>query len=63
VSVILQTHDTGHDEILRTLSVKSQIIDTEDIFNDGKKQFFINNKKLIKVFFSKTLLSAFEIGD
>jgi len=35
VSVILQSHDTGHDEILRTLSVKSQIIDTETISTDG----------------------------
>ena len=31
VSVILQSHDTGHDEILRTLSVKSQIIDNENV--------------------------------
>ena len=35
VSVILQSHDTEHDEILRTVSVKSQIIDTENIFTDG----------------------------
>jgi len=35
VSVILQSRDSGHDEILRTLSVKSQIIDTENISNGG----------------------------
>jgi predicted nuclease of restriction endonuclease-like (RecB) superfamily len=35
VSVILQSQDTGHDEILRTQSVKSQIIDTENISNKG----------------------------
>jgi len=31
VSVILQSQDTGYNEILRTVSVKSQIIDTDNI--------------------------------
>jgi len=40
VSVKLHSHDIEHDEILRTLSVKSQMIDTENILtknisNDG----------------------------
>jgi len=38
VKTLLSSQDTGHDGILRTLSVKSQMIDTENVVSDSHSE-------------------------